>query len=59
MKTLLDVQNITKQYRGKKILENVSFSIYTNQIVALVGKNGSGKSTLVNYSHHLLPLRVA
>ncbi len=47
MNRLLAIQNITKQYKGKKILEDVSFSIYTNQIVALVGKNGSGKSTLL------------
>lgn len=47
MTTILEVQNICKQYNGKKILENVSFSIASNQIIALVGKNGSGKSTLL------------
>lgn len=47
MNSLLNVQNITKQYRGMKILDNVSFPIYHNQIIAIVGKNGSGKSTLL------------
>lgn len=47
MTTILEVQNICKQYNRKKILENVSFSIASNQIIALVGKNGSGKSTLL------------
>lgn len=47
MNSLLKAQNITKQYRGIKILDNVSFPIDHNQIIAIVGKNGSGKSTLL------------
>ncbi|MCF2132633.1 ABC transporter ATP-binding protein, partial [Strepomyces sp. STD 3.1] len=44
---IMEVRNITKHYKNKIVLENVSFSIYANQIIALVGKNGSGKSTLL------------
>ncbi|MDM5247226.1 ABC transporter ATP-binding protein [Lysinibacillus sp. G4S2] len=47
MNTIMEIQNISKQYRGKKILENATFAICANQIIALVGKNGSGKSTLL------------
>ncbi|MBK3493905.1 ABC transporter ATP-binding protein [Viridibacillus sp. YIM B01967] len=47
MKIIMELQDITKQYREKIVLENTSFSIYANQVVALVGKNGSGKSTLL------------
>ncbi|WP_375200256.1 ABC transporter ATP-binding protein [Bacillus sp. RS11] len=47
MNTIMEIQNISKQYRGKQILENATFSICANQIIALVGKNGSGKSTLL------------
>ncbi|MGA3675383.1 ABC transporter ATP-binding protein [Lysinibacillus agricola] len=47
MNTIMEIKNISKQYRGKKILENATFSICANQIIALVGKNGSGKSTLL------------
>lgn len=47
MNTIMEIQNISKQYRGKEILENATFSICANQIIALVGKNGSGKSTLL------------
>jgi len=43
----MEIQNISKQYRGKKILENATFSIYANEIIAIVGKNGAGKSTLL------------
>ena len=45
--TYNEVRNITKNYKNKIVLENVSFSIYSNQIIALVGKNGSGKSILL------------
>ncbi|MEY9970550.1 ABC-2 type transport system ATP-binding protein [Lysinibacillus sp. RC46] len=47
MNTIMEIQNISKQYRGKRIIENATFSICANQIIALVGKNGSGKSTLL------------
>ncbi|MFJ7667347.1 ABC transporter ATP-binding protein [Lysinibacillus sp. NPDC097195] len=47
MNIIMEVQNIAKQYNAKKVLDNISFSIYSEEIVALVGKNGSGKSTLL------------
>ncbi len=47
MNTIIELQNISKQYKGKKVLENISLSVYAHQIMALVGKNGSGKSTLL------------
>ncbi|MCY9546163.1 ABC transporter ATP-binding protein [Lysinibacillus xylanilyticus] len=47
MNTIMEIQNISKQYRDKKIIENATFSICANQFIALVGKNGSGKSTLL------------
>jgi ABC-type multidrug transport system ATPase subunit len=43
----MELRNITKHYRNKLVLENVSFSIHKRQIIALVGTNGSGKSTLL------------
>lgn len=33
---------------GKKILNNISFTVEPGQVVALVGRSGSGKSTLVS-----------
>lgn len=44
---LLKVTNVSKSYDEREILTNVSFGIYDNQKVALVGKNGTGKSTLM------------
>jgi len=47
MATILEVQNVSKQFNGKTVLDNTSFLIAANEIIALVGKNGSGKSTLL------------
>ncbi len=47
MEPIMELRKISKQYEGKKIIEETSFSIYANQIAAVVGKNGSGKSTLL------------
>ncbi|AFH48814.1 Subfamily C ATP-binding cassette [Ignavibacterium album JCM 16511] len=40
---------VSFSYTGKKnVIENLSFEIKKNEIVAVVGESGSGKSTLVN-----------
>ena len=43
----MDIQQLTFQYKGKKVLDNVTISIPKGQIVGLIGENGSGKSTLL------------
>jgi len=42
-------ENVSFAYPGtdRNIIENLSFSIDENDVVALIGKNGSGKSTLI------------
>jgi len=53
----IQVQQASVLYRnGHKALEDVSFSIPTGSITALVGINGSGKSTLFKAIMGLLPL---
>ncbi len=41
------VENITKTYGTQKVLDNVSFSIDSGQIVGFLGPNGAGKSTMM------------
>jgi ribose transport system ATP-binding protein len=44
---LLELRHISKQYPGVLALDDVSVTVKTNEIHALVGENGAGKSTLI------------
>ena len=43
----IEVSNLVFEYPGKLALDDVSFSIKSNSITALVGPNGAGKTTLL------------
>ena len=44
---LLTCSNIALGYEGKKIVEDLNFSVNTGEYLCIVGENGSGKSTLM------------
>ena len=46
-RTVVTVQNLSKSYGEKRVLDGVNFTIERGDRVALVGHNGAGKSTLI------------
>ena len=44
---LLEARGIVKSFGRVRALRGANFSVYPNEVVALVGDNGAGKSTLV------------
>ena len=51
---MLQVKNISKNFKKNQVLNNISFQIYPGQIVHIAGRNGSGKSTLFKIITHLI-----
>jgi lipopolysaccharide export system ATP-binding protein len=41
----LRVENLQKQYRKRKVVDGVSLSVDTGEVVGLLGPNGAGKTT--------------
>ncbi len=44
---VLEARDVVKSFGRVQALRGVNFSVYPNEVVALVGDNGTGKSTLV------------
>ncbi len=44
-KQVLRSENLTKVYRGRAVVRNVTFSIEQGEVVGLLGPNGAGKTT--------------
>ena len=45
---LLRLEDITMQFEGVVAVDNVSFEVHSDEIVALIGPNGAGKTTAFN-----------
>ncbi len=50
----MKIQNLTKQYDGKTVVKNVSFSIPKGKVISLIGPNGAGKSTVMGMISRLI-----
>ena len=48
MKEVIKISDISFKRLNKIILNNINFSIYENETVAIIGTNGSGKTTLID-----------
>lgn len=43
---VVEIKNLTVEYSGVRVLDNISFSINQNDFLGIIGPNGAGKSTL-------------
>lgn len=48
MTTVIEVHNLTKRYKNKRALDNVSLTVEGGAIYGLLGRNGAGKTTLMS-----------
>ncbi|MDP1538425.1 MAG: ABC transporter ATP-binding protein [bacterium] len=44
---VVEVENLTKNFNGIRVVDNVSFGIEKGEIVGLLGPNGAGKTTTI------------
>lgn len=45
--SVLEVKNISKSYKNKKVLDNFSLDVKKGEIISIIGPSGVGKSTLL------------
>ncbi len=50
---MIFVQNIGIYFGGLPLFQNISFTIYPKDKIALIGKNGVGKSTILKLLYGL------
>ena len=48
MKQVIEVNGVSKTFKHKKAVNNVSFTVAKGEIVALLGPNGAGKTTTIS-----------
>mgnify|MGYP001488410417 FL=1 len=51
---IIEVQNVSKKFDEKIVLDNISFVVEEGDIFGLIGPNGAGKTTLINIITGLL-----
>ena len=55
MTAVISASGLSKHYRGRAAVADVSFTVAPGRIVGLIGRNGAGKTTLLNAILGLTP----
>jgi len=53
--SLLEVRGLEKSFKGRKVVQGVSFRVARGEIVGLLGPNGAGKTTSFRMTVGLIP----
>ena len=51
---MIRIENISKTFNDKKILNDISFNISKGESIAIIGQSGVGKSVLLKHINGLL-----
>jgi len=54
-KTILDVKNLSVDFDGEKIIDNLNFEVNEGETLIILGPNGAGKTVLLKTLLNLLP----
>ncbi len=52
---VIKVERLAKSFDGNRLFEEVDFSIFRGERVALIGNNGTGKTTILKIINEMLP----
>lgn len=55
MGNILEIKDLSKNFKGLKAVSDVSFSVEEGKITGLIGSNGAGKTTLFNMVSGVFP----
>lgn len=53
---MLEINNVTKSFKSKKVVDSLSFSVNNGEIVGLLGENGAGKTTTLRMISTMLKI---
>ena len=45
---MLELKDVVKNYHGQRVVDGLSFSVDSGQVLGIIGSNGAGKSTCVS-----------